>query len=418
MVKRPPNLYKFWNELKRRKVVRAAFVYIAAAWAIIEASDTIFPRLGLPEWTVTFVMILLIIVFVLVVILTWVYDITPEGIKVTRDLEDELEENKAKASAGGKVVHVTEKQQDTVEQSELQQRIQDLEKELSDARKASYRTMGLLFLKKILVPVLVVTAMVILVLNRDSLIHALGFGSKEREIARIHNGNAKVLIDNEDYPGARREVELALESDPDYSYAWSNMAVINYREGNLNEAINQTIKAVELDPANCTAPYNLAYALDDSGDSKQAVYWYNEALRIASEARVDSVFTAASSALGRLYNSTGLPSNAIIVLSRAKELYPGSKYNYLIFKNLGNAFFLQHQVDSALKYLELSVEINPNEPETNLFLARAYEEDKQLNKSIGQWQNYIDLETDTTKINAAEEHLKELFNRQSQEINQ
>jgi len=391
-------------------------VYLAAAWAIIEASDTIFPRLGLPDWTVTFVMILLIIVFVFVVILTWVYDITPEGIKVTRDLEDELEENKAKASAAEKVIPVTEKQVDTVEQGELQQRLQDLEKELSDARKASYRTMGLLFLKKILVPVLVVAALVILVLNRDSLIHALGFGSKGREIARIHNGNAKVLIDNEDYQGARREVELALESDPDYSYAWSNMAVINYREGNLNEAINQTIKAVELDPANCTAPYNLAYALDDSGDSKQAIYWYIEALRIASEAKVDSVFTAASSALGRLYNLTGLPSKAIVVLSRAKDLYPRSKYNYLIFKNLGNAFLLQHQVDSALKYLELSVEINPDERETNLFLARAYEDDEQLDKSIEQWQNYINLELDTSKTSTAKKHLKELAIRRLQEI--
>ena len=96
MVKKPPNLYNFWNELKRRKVVRAAFVYVAVAWAILEAADTIFPRLGLPDWTVTFILILLIIVFILVVVLTWVYDITPEGIKVTQDLEEKLSEEKEK----------------------------------------------------------------------------------------------------------------------------------------------------------------------------------------------------------------------------------------------------------------------------------------------------------------------------------
>jgi small neutral amino acid transporter SnatA (MarC family) len=56
------DMHNFRNELRRRKVVRSAFVCIAVAWAILEASDTIFPRLGLPGWNVTFVLILLIIV--------------------------------------------------------------------------------------------------------------------------------------------------------------------------------------------------------------------------------------------------------------------------------------------------------------------------------------------------------------------
>jgi tetratricopeptide (TPR) repeat protein len=416
MVKRPPNLYKFWNELKRRKVVRAVFVYVAAAWAIMEASDTIFPRLGLPDWTVTFVLILLIIFFVLIVVLTWIYDITPEGIKMTRDLEDELEEEKTRAYVSEKSISVTEKQKTPAEQNVLQQRIKDLEKELTEARKTSFRTMGLLFLKKILVPVLLVAALVILVLNREKLIQAMGFGSKEREVARIHNGNATALIVNGDYEAARREAELALESDPDYSYAWSNLAVINYREGNLNEAINQTIKAITIDPRNSRAPYNLAIALEDSKDFNQAFRWYREAIRIDSTYNADTVYVAASSALGRLYNLSGFPLNARIVLNRAKDLFPKSRYVYLIYKNLGNAFLLQNQVDSALKYLELSIVINPVEPETNLFLARAYEEDEQLAKSIEQWQKYIDLETDTAKIKPAKEHLKELAIRRLQQI--
>ena len=92
MPKKPPDLFNFWNELKRRKVIKAVFVYVAVAWAILEAADTIFPRLGLPDWTVTFVLILLIIFFLLVVVLTWVYDITPEGIKVTQESRKEAKE--------------------------------------------------------------------------------------------------------------------------------------------------------------------------------------------------------------------------------------------------------------------------------------------------------------------------------------
>ncbi len=94
MPKKPPDLFKFWDELKRRKVVKASLVYIAVAYAIIQGADIIFPRLGLPDWTVTFILILLIIVFILVIVLTWVYDITPEGIKVTQDLDSKSEEEK------------------------------------------------------------------------------------------------------------------------------------------------------------------------------------------------------------------------------------------------------------------------------------------------------------------------------------
>ncbi len=194
------------------------------------------------------------------------------------------------------------------------------------------------------------------------------------------------------------------------------MAVITYKQGDLDKAISQTIKAIGLDPKNSRAPYNLALALDDKNDYKQAIIWYREAIRIDSTYKADTVYTAASSALGRLYNSLDQPTVAILILNRAKDLFPGSKYIYLVYKNLGNAYFLQGLTDSALKYLELSYNLNSSEPETNLFLARAYEAAGRLNKSIAQWQNYIDLETDTAKINAAIKHRKELAIRQLKEI--
>jgi adenylate cyclase len=53
----------FFAELKRRNVFRVAAAYAVVAWLLIEVSDTIFPRLGLPEWTVTFVIALLLLGF-------------------------------------------------------------------------------------------------------------------------------------------------------------------------------------------------------------------------------------------------------------------------------------------------------------------------------------------------------------------
>jgi tetratricopeptide (TPR) repeat protein len=417
MPKKPPDLFNFWNELKRRKVVKASLVYLAVAFGILQAADMIFPRLGLPDWTVTFVLILLVIVFILVIVLTWVYDITPEGIRVTQDIESRLEEEKREMPEKVSDSEGNSKSFEGAEdEAELQKRIQSLEYQLKEARKLSLRTVFPLLIKKLALPVLIVVLLLFTVIYKQRIIQILGFGNAKREIAMTHNYNATMYLESGDIEAAGREVELALASDPEYSYAWSNMAVISYRQGDLDKAVNQTIKAISLDPKNSRAPYNLAFALDDKKDYKQAVRWYREAIRIDSINQSDTVYTAASSALGRLYNSFNQPIDAIIILHRAKDQYPGSKYIYLVYKNLGNAYLLQQQTDSALKYLGLSYSINSSEPETNLFLARAYEASGKINKSIDQWQNYIDLESDTAKINEAAKHRKELAVRQLQEI--
>lgn len=68
-------------EMKRRKVFRVTVAYAVLAWLLIEVSDTVFPRLGLPEWTVTLVIALLLLGFPLAIFLAWAYDLTPDGIR-------------------------------------------------------------------------------------------------------------------------------------------------------------------------------------------------------------------------------------------------------------------------------------------------------------------------------------------------
>ena len=69
----------FWHELKRRKVLRVITVYAAAAFVIIELTDIVAPSLGLPEWTLNLVIILLSAGFLLSVILSWIFDFKPTG---------------------------------------------------------------------------------------------------------------------------------------------------------------------------------------------------------------------------------------------------------------------------------------------------------------------------------------------------
>jgi serine/threonine-protein kinase len=76
---RPP----FLDELRRRKVVRVALVYLAGAFAALEASEIVVERLGLPDWTVTALLVAAIAGFPLAVVLAWVFDLTSEGIQRT-----------------------------------------------------------------------------------------------------------------------------------------------------------------------------------------------------------------------------------------------------------------------------------------------------------------------------------------------
>ncbi len=74
----------FWQEFKKRKTIRVIVTYAATAFILLQLTDTLIPALLLPAWTTRMVTLLLIIGFPIAVIFTWVFDITPQGIKKTR----------------------------------------------------------------------------------------------------------------------------------------------------------------------------------------------------------------------------------------------------------------------------------------------------------------------------------------------
>jgi TolB-like protein/tetratricopeptide (TPR) repeat protein len=73
----------FFGELRRRKVVRVAIVYVPVAFAVVEMADLGFPRLDLPDWSVTFVLMLALLGLPVALGLAWAFDVTAEGIQRT-----------------------------------------------------------------------------------------------------------------------------------------------------------------------------------------------------------------------------------------------------------------------------------------------------------------------------------------------
>jgi adenylate cyclase len=78
---------KFLAELKRRNVIRMAGLYLVGAWLIVQVASTVFPAFELPSWALRGVIVLLAIGFVPALVISWVFDLTPEGLK----REDEIE---------------------------------------------------------------------------------------------------------------------------------------------------------------------------------------------------------------------------------------------------------------------------------------------------------------------------------------
>jgi len=75
-----------YHELKRRNVFRVAIAYLALAWVLTEVAGTLFPAFGIPDWGFRFVVIIFALGFVPALIISWAYELTPEGLKREKDV--------------------------------------------------------------------------------------------------------------------------------------------------------------------------------------------------------------------------------------------------------------------------------------------------------------------------------------------
>ncbi len=84
MAQKTNSFERFWKELKRRKVIHVITVYAAIAFVILQLIDIVSEPLRLPVSTKALVIVLLCIGFIIAVFVSWVYDITPAGVKKTK----------------------------------------------------------------------------------------------------------------------------------------------------------------------------------------------------------------------------------------------------------------------------------------------------------------------------------------------
>ena len=73
----------FFAELKRRNVYKVAVAYIVAGWALSQGIAQVFPVFDVPNWVIRSIVVLIIIGLPIALVLAWMFEITPQGIKRT-----------------------------------------------------------------------------------------------------------------------------------------------------------------------------------------------------------------------------------------------------------------------------------------------------------------------------------------------
>jgi TolB-like protein len=91
------------SELKRRNVFRMAVLYLISAWLVMQVAEVIIGLAGLPDWSGKLVLAVLAIGFPIALVISWFYEITPEGLALEKDVPE-----------GQSITHVTGRRMDFV----------------------------------------------------------------------------------------------------------------------------------------------------------------------------------------------------------------------------------------------------------------------------------------------------------------
>jgi len=102
MRENPGKITRFWQDIKRRGVLRSLAVYAGTAFVVLEAATIIFPRWNLPDWSIDLLLYLLILGAFITLIVSWIFDFTPGGVQRTKPLDEEAERVNVPDSRGWK----------------------------------------------------------------------------------------------------------------------------------------------------------------------------------------------------------------------------------------------------------------------------------------------------------------------------
>ena len=74
-------------ELKRRNVYKVAVAYAVVGWLLVQVATQVFPFFEIPNWAVRLVVLAVVIGFPVALVIAWAFELTPQGLKRTEDVD-------------------------------------------------------------------------------------------------------------------------------------------------------------------------------------------------------------------------------------------------------------------------------------------------------------------------------------------
>src|ERR1700750_269834 len=79
--------HNFFAELKRRNVYKVAVAYAVVGWLLIQITTQVFPIFEIPNWALRLIVLAIIVGFPIALVMAWAFELTPEGLKRTEDVD-------------------------------------------------------------------------------------------------------------------------------------------------------------------------------------------------------------------------------------------------------------------------------------------------------------------------------------------
>jgi len=94
----------FFAELKRRNVYKVAVAYAVVSWLLVQGASIVLPAFEAPPWTMKVLLVALVVFFPIAIVFAWAFEITPEGIRLEKDIEPD---KSISSHTGRKLVSLT-----------------------------------------------------------------------------------------------------------------------------------------------------------------------------------------------------------------------------------------------------------------------------------------------------------------------
>lgn len=186
---------------------------------------------------------------------------------------------------------------------------------------------------------------------------------------------------------AKRYYEKSLQFDARDSRVYNNLGRICELQSQAECAALNYHRALEVEPENSLARYNLAGFYDEGGNLQRAEREYELVARSQSPLAVSALSNWA-----RLRILNADPDKAIALSLQGLQKTDTSKVKSALHKNLGWAYWMQADYDRAQTHLQQAIALNENRTDAYCLLAQVLEVQGDREKALDRWQNCWELE--------------------------